>query len=470
MASGARLCWIGCLLALGSVSGLEAHDQLRGSENEDISELRFNQYDNYVHSEQGLLVDVDRESEAFRGHMASLPSNIFEAPSSWEAWGGGGMVDAGDVEPEAPLPLEVAFESNIKYGHDVNKIMGDLKRQLEVQQGSNCMTVGGGYSPPYSLCEGCMIQEAIDCVDDMRHNRSMNVPKGCDLQGLMVEPQPNCCTVFFSKDDGVNIDPQTSAYNDALRCLEMVNCKCVEPEAEDCSATDGTMLDIYKNLEEECYSHTVHSNCRTSCGAWIHDGELPLPNDCKSVDDGGCWEFFPAPKPPLYDESAPGCGNSADLNSPYKRYKWKVVGDSVMAQYDWWQCWYNKHCYTPDGVGVYYPPVRDGVKIYNEGCNAEEQVIHDDAIASGASPPFDCVPGGIPGYCNTDLAPDNTGTMVPVGISVPAKSGFIKREPIDCKVDAFACKPTTSSGVTWGTGKNAMSIFLAVAAGVMGWM
>lgn len=472
MATTTKLCLLGCLLILTSTSGNEAYNQLRGLESGEAARVRSNQYDNYLHSEQGGFVDVDRESEAFKEHMVGLLSNAGQAPPSWETWDGGTAELDEDWEPKTPAPLEAAFESSIKYRNYLDKIVDDFKRQLEVQQGSNCMTVGGGYSPPYSLCEGCMVQEAIDCVDDMRHNRSLNVPAGCDLQGLMVEPQPECCTKFFSKDDGVNIDPETSAYNDALRCLEMVSCKCVEPEEEECDAdTPGSMLDIYKNLEEECLMHTTHGKCQTSCGAWIHDGELPLPNDCKSIEDGGCWEYFPAPKPPAYRAGSSGCGESADEDSNWKRWKWKVVnGDTVMAQYDWWQCWYNKHCYTPDGVGVYYPPVRDGVKIYNEGCTVEEQTIHDDAISSGASPPFDCVVGGIPGYCNTDLALDKNGEMVPVGISVPAKSGFVKREPIDCKVDTYACKATKSSGAKWGAGRNVGGVCLTVVVGFFIWV
>ena len=55
-------------------------------------------------------------------------------------------------------------------------------RSLAVQQGTNCLTVGGGYSPPYSICEGCMIQEAMQCIDDMRYNVSGNVGAGCELQ------------------------------------------------------------------------------------------------------------------------------------------------------------------------------------------------------------------------------------------------------------------------------------------------
>jgi hypothetical protein len=381
---------------------------------------------------------------------------------------------------------------NSKLQHVYDQLEAELAshpyRELGVQSGSNCLTVGGGYSPPYSICEGCMIEEAMQCVDDMRHNVSGNVGQGCDLLSVMVEPQPKCCTKFATPDQGVWIDPATAAYNDALQCLRMVGCRWVDSS---CTSSECETYAIYSALEGECLSHTVHEDCRTSCGQWPHDGKLPVDypasaskpqgeSDCdcwKNVWDpscpgGGCYQYVDRGMMPQYNLDIPKCqkdsteypNGDSSLGNFYTRYRGRRDTNDPLPLYDWWQCWYGAHCISDSGTR-FYPPIRAGVKIYDEPCNADEQATHDLALADGIIPPWDCPDGGIPLYCSNDQeevqdldeeSPTFGETVLSiVGINVPFGQGVIKYEDIDCKVDSFACLPTKNSA-----GKTALGLGL----------
>jgi len=381
----------------------------------------------------------------------------------------------------------------------LNKMLDGLSRRLASSstsdQGSNCLEVGGGYSPAYSLCDGCMISEALQCVDDMRHNVSMNVRPACDLSAMLVEPQPSCCTKFGFPDTGKQIDPETSAYNDALLCLEISRCKCLDGTKE-CKDTD--MHDVYKNLRDECNSHTVHEDCRTSCDVWIHDGAEPIGDrttgDCREWDpvdrsSGGCWEYLPQPSPPVYHEELPQCEPASEA---FKRWRdgGSVVNGrvEVRAEYDWWYCWYSYHCLFADGRRK-YPPLKHEdtnelltaqncttmpcTEAYGVECSAAQQKEHDEAIADGRTPDFDCDPGGIPQYCDTSfdttLLADGTVKQEPRGILIPPDT-VVKYENINCKVDKFACEPTVSGtvGAWWkGWEVTMISFVIATAAAIL---
>ena len=313
-----------------------------------------------------------------------------------------------------------------------------------------------------------MIQSALNCIDDMRQNVSGNVPGTCDLQSLMVEPQPGCCSLFDTPDQGTLILPSASAYNDALLCLEQVGCRQV---SGDCAGDDCEVHGVYEALEAECYSHTVHEECRTSCGNWPHDGKVPLDGDCE------CWDVPDVlGGTPEYRLEDPNCmpGTVA-----YDRFRGdreaRGSEEARYPKYDWWQCWYSAHCITELGT-AYYPPTRDvgGTQtlIYGDACTTGEQEQYDAAVASGIIPLFDCVDGGIPVYCSNVATQvidrhedsDTFNQLIPMvaGINVPAGSGIIKREPIDCRVDSFACRPTES-----GTGRPGAAWWTAVAVGLV---
>ena len=142
----------------------------------------------------------------------------------------------------------------------------------------------------------------------------------------------------------------------------------------------------------------------------------------------------------------------------------------VKAQYDWWYCWYTAHCLFPDGRRKYPPLAHEDtgelltaqncttnpcVEVYGKACSPEQQAEHDNNIAAGITPDFDCMPGGIPTYCDTSVdttfLADGTVVQTPRGILIPPDT-VTKNEDIDCKVDIFACLPTKSAGpgAWWG--------------------
>jgi hypothetical protein len=103
--------------------------------------------------------------------------------------------------------------------------------------GSNCFSVERGSVPRYYSCLGCVIEEAQGCVDDLRLNRSGNVPTGCDLNKVMESYEPNCCPVVASEAGRLNLLHKGAGYVEALKCIDSVGC------------ADGT---IYTQLYEEC--------------------------------------------------------------------------------------------------------------------------------------------------------------------------------------------------------------------------
>eukprot|EP00520_Triparma_pacifica_P006974 CAMPEP_0118672524 /NCGR_PEP_ID=MMETSP0785-20121206/22587_1 /TAXON_ID=91992 /ORGANISM="Bolidomonas pacifica, Strain CCMP 1866" /LENGTH=443 /DNA_ID=CAMNT_0006567493 /DNA_START=30 /DNA_END=1357 /DNA_ORIENTATION=- len=362
----------------------------------------------------------------------------------------------------------------------LNKLAEEFRRRLEEasEQGSNCLEVGGGYSPKYSLCEGCMISSALACIDDMRHNMSMNVRGGCDLSAMMVEPQPECCTKFSFPNTGVEIIPKTAAYNDALLCLERANCMCLDGGLG-CGDDKDAQHDIYKNLQEECESHTVHSDCRTSCDIWIHDGEVPegggdssIEGDCQEINEGdkkggGCWKYFPPPSPPIFmsdDDSYPQCAPGTEKFNRYRDGGIRVNGRiEVRGQYDWWQCWYVRHC--TDGSSRLSPPlasvktgelltfqncsVVDGgcESVYGVSCSPAQLEEYHQLVAEGKPPEMDC-DKFVPSYCdpgmNTEMKADGSIVQTPRGINIPPDT-VTKNEDINCKVDKYACLATKSA-------------------------
>ncbi|CAM9135336.1 unnamed protein product [Hapterophycus canaliculatus] len=104
---------------------------------------------------------------------------------------------------------------------------------------SNCYEVGGGnMGPLYLKCAGCQYVEAFECLRELRANKSKNVPTGCGINALTVQPDPTCCPVFENPDSQQSVYSSTSAYPDALLCLEDAGC-------------EGDTL--HTELAEECF-------------------------------------------------------------------------------------------------------------------------------------------------------------------------------------------------------------------------
>lgn len=104
--------------------------------------------------------------------------------------------------------------------------------------GSNCIVIERAVVTRYYKCEGCIIEEALGCLSDLRQNVSGNVPSGCNITFIGHLPGVTCCPQFGPDKTGkVNLIASTSGYPEALRCIQNVGCSSSE---------------VYSSLLEEC--------------------------------------------------------------------------------------------------------------------------------------------------------------------------------------------------------------------------
>ena len=108
--------------------------------------------------------------------------------------------------------------------------------------GSNCIWIERGVVAPYYKCLGCEMERAEMCLEDFRHNKSGNVPTGCDMSKLRLATETQCCPSLIlsgPKLDVYDLNYNTAAYPMALTCIAAVGC---ESEL------------IYTQLLDECNS------------------------------------------------------------------------------------------------------------------------------------------------------------------------------------------------------------------------
>ena len=104
--------------------------------------------------------------------------------------------------------------------------------------GSNCVVIERAIITKYYKCEGCVIEQALGCLNDLRMNISGNVPHGCNISYIGHLPLTSCCPAFGPDTTGnVNLIATTAGYPDTLRCIQSVGC--------------GDS-DVYTSLLEEC--------------------------------------------------------------------------------------------------------------------------------------------------------------------------------------------------------------------------
>ena len=104
--------------------------------------------------------------------------------------------------------------------------------------GSNCVVIERAIVTKYYKCEGCVIEQALGCLNDLRQNISGNVPVGCNITYIGHLPYTDCCPVIGPDSTGrVNLIQKTAGYPDTLRCIQSVGC--------------GDS-DVYTSLLEEC--------------------------------------------------------------------------------------------------------------------------------------------------------------------------------------------------------------------------
>jgi hypothetical protein len=313
-----------------------------------------------------------------------------------------------------------------------------------------------------------MVSDALMCIENMRGNISANVDPHCDLNSLMIEPQPDCCTSFATANNGYSADPQTSAYNDALKCLQLADCECVNGIASSDTAYSSGQggvpglgngvvcrgnekYDVYTSLQDECSMHTKHEDCRNSCDQWPHDGAEPIERPSSTpplADCSLCWDFDSRSsiyRAPSYMIDKDGCEAGSLQHTRWKTY-----------EYDWWRCWFDHDCVNPlstNGGQSYTPPVRDGVPAWGQECTSAEWAEFD-----GGDADFDCLVGGVPQFCDATVTVSDEGIANIPGIYVPGSLNLMKYEDIDCKIDIFACEPTVSAA----NGRLGMSLFVGI--------
>ena len=118
---------------------------------------------------------------------------------------------------------------------------GEMMRKLV---GSNCVEIQRGTVTKYDMCVGCVIESAMGCINDMRHNKSGNVPSTCNfdqssegnMENVMEQEMAYACCPKLQK--GTNtLKYIGSAYPEAIRCIEESGC------------SEST---VYAQLVQEC--------------------------------------------------------------------------------------------------------------------------------------------------------------------------------------------------------------------------
>lgn len=103
---------------------------------------------------------------------------------------------------------------------------------------SNCVVIGTGVVPPYDKCTGCIVAEAMSCVDDMRKNITGTVPTDCPMQSVLETYDKSCCPVYITPKKNkkyVEVVYSTSAYPSVLSCLRKVKCEFTEVCPHSCA-------------------------------------------------------------------------------------------------------------------------------------------------------------------------------------------------------------------------------------------
>lgn len=161
---------------------------------------------------------------------AKLGGYIWSQSTSQQESTSSELTDANDDHPHTAY----TYRKNVANVAPVQEHWSNPIRRLI---GSNCIQIQRGSIPKYYDCDGCRIEEATACVNDMRWNKSGNVFTLCDMNSIMQkESAANCCPRTNSKG---KLQYVGSAYPDAIHCMEYVGCQG---------------LTLYTDLKQECES------------------------------------------------------------------------------------------------------------------------------------------------------------------------------------------------------------------------
>lgn len=111
----------------------------------------------------------------------------------------------------------ISFYSNV-YSL-FSSFFSPARRQL---RGSNCILIQRGILPPYYNCIGCVIETALECLSDLRYNKSGNVPPNCKMNAVREAPTSSTCCPVINKRHPTELNYLGSAYPVALQCIRDV--------------------------------------------------------------------------------------------------------------------------------------------------------------------------------------------------------------------------------------------------------
>lgn len=125
----------------------------------------------------------------------------------------------------AQLPTRSAFVDYLLRRPDAAPSASSAPPGRALQsKGSNCIVIERGKVPRYYDCNGCVIDRAQGCIDDLRHNRSLNVHSACAMAAASVRYLGDCCPRVRLLNGRYDLEYRTAGYAMALRCLADVGC------------------------------------------------------------------------------------------------------------------------------------------------------------------------------------------------------------------------------------------------------
>lgn len=150
----------------------------------------------------------------------------------------------------------------------INTIIESTNNVVDISRsliGTNCVVIERGEVPKYYKCEGCIIEEAQSCIDDMRLNRTGNVFHTCEMKSAMeFYERDQCCPKQYYDEfkKRMELHARTTAYPDAFTCLTNIGCdestiyKELLRECETvCNQEDGTYLDKWEVGDDPCFAY-----------------------------------------------------------------------------------------------------------------------------------------------------------------------------------------------------------------------
>ena len=150
----------------------------------------------------------------------------------------------GDGGDDDPLGEQVATRDDSAAAAESRRSLLDhVGLALRRLVGSNCVQIEYAKVSRYYTCVGCIVEEAMGCMDDLRQNRSANVSPACKMNKLRegnqkeqmeIDQQGACCPKF---DGAGKLVYMQSAFNTALNCIRTAGCAGSE---------------VFKNLLNEC--------------------------------------------------------------------------------------------------------------------------------------------------------------------------------------------------------------------------